>query len=152
MRDPQIVRRVAADTKPWLADSYLDVFGTWCLPCQAKYPASAEVARELEAMDVAGLGLLVQDTPGAARRWFSENGGMHSPFAMLDDKTAAKWGVTGAPMGYLISPEGRVERRCFGCDGRWSMEKLPEFVEHLRTREASAAEGHRVGSGSDRPE
>ena len=113
---------------------YLDVFGTWCLPCQVKYSSSPEIIAELEAMDVVVLGLLYQDSPARARAWFRDNGGLHYDFAMLDERTAAEWGVTGAPMGYLISPDGRIETRCFGCDGRWSMDRLPDFVEDLRTR------------------
>lgn len=111
---------------------YLDVFGTWCLPCTLKYPKMIEVARDLEREDVAVVGLLLQERPQAAATWFAENGGMAYPFLVLDDETAADWGLTGAPMGFLISPEGRIERKCYGCSrGADAVEELPRTVRGL---------------------
>ncbi len=92
---------------------YLDVFGSWCPPCRRKYPAMTEIARELEAGGVAVIGLLLQDRPRAAADWLKANGGLAYPFLVLDDETARAWGITGAPMGFLVSPEGRLERMCY---------------------------------------
>ena len=108
---------------------YLDVFGTWCIPCQQKYPDMFGIAADLDDMGAVILGLLLEDAPEAAAEFFAENGGQAYPFLVLDDETAREWGLTGAPMGFLISPEGRIERQCFGCArGSSRIETVPAAV------------------------
>lgn len=108
---------------------YLDVFGSWCLPCRQKYPDMINIAGELDATGAVTLGLLLQDAPQAAAAYFADNGGQAYPFLILDDATARTWGLTGAPMGFLISPEGLIERLCYGCQrGASSVETLPAAV------------------------
>lgn len=108
---------------------YLDVFGSWCLPCRTKYPKTIEVARELEAEGAAVVGLLLEDRPATAAAWIEENGGFTYPFLVLDHETASEWQMTGAPMGFLVSPDGRIERRCYGCArGADAIERLPDRI------------------------
>lgn len=108
---------------------YLDVFGSWCLPCRTKYPKTIEVARELEAEGAAVVGLLLEDRPATAAAWIEENGGFAYPFLVLDHETARDWQMTGAPMGFLVSPGGRIERRCYGCArGADAIERLPDRI------------------------
>ena len=106
---------------------YLDVFGSWCLPCRQKYPEMTEIARELEEMGAVMLGVLYEDRPEDAAAFFAANGGQAYPFVVADDETARQWALTGAPMGFLVSPEGRIERMCLGCErGSARVETLPE--------------------------
>lgn len=108
---------------------YLDVFGSWCPPCRRKQPKMLEIASELEERGAIVLGLLMGDRPQAAAEWLQANGGMAYPYLVLDDETERTWGMTGAPMGFLISPQGRVERLCFGCSGGPDgVETLPDAV------------------------
>lgn len=108
---------------------YLDVFGTWCPPCRTKYPQMTEVAEEMEAKGAVVIGLLLEDDPETAARWLESNGGMSYPFVVLDDRTTRAWQLTGAPMGFLISPQGRIERKCYGCSrGADAVHKLPDLV------------------------
>lgn len=108
---------------------YLDVFGTWCLECREKYPEMVEIAAELREIDAVVIGLLLEDSPETAAAFFEESGGQGYPFLVLDDATARTWGLSGAPMGFLISPEGRVERLCFGCSrGESRVATLPDAV------------------------
>ena len=94
---------------------YLDVFGTWCGPCQEKYPDMEGIVRDVEAAGGIVIGLLLHDRPQGAAKWFRDQGGMAYPFLVLDDETARRWRIVGAPMGFLISPSGHVARRCVGC-------------------------------------
>lgn len=111
---------------------YLDVFGTWCLPCTQKYPKMTEISRALADDGVAVVGLLLEERPHAAAGWFAANGGMAYPFLLLDDETTREWGLTGAPMGFVISPEGRIERKCYGCStGADALEALPRTIREL---------------------
>jgi thiol-disulfide isomerase/thioredoxin len=108
---------------------YLDVFGSWCLPCQQKYPHMFDIADELNEIGAVIVGLLLEDSPEDAARYFGSHGGQAYPFLMLDDETVRTWGITGAPMGFLVSPEGTLERLCFGCQSGGSrVETLPEAV------------------------
>ena len=111
---------------------YLDVFGSWCLPCRERHPEMLRVADALRAQGAEVVGLLLEDRPETAARWLVEHGAGY-PFLVVDDRTARTWGLTGAPMGFLISPEGRVERACHGCaHGEHAIEGLPAEVRRLR--------------------
>lgn len=113
---------------------YLDVFGSWCPPCRAKYPEMQRVATELQEEGAVVVGLLLAEEPQTALDFFEEAGMPTYPFAVLDEHTAAQWAITGAPMGILVSPEGRIERRCLGCSSEAErIGTLPEFVR-ARTR------------------
>lgn len=108
---------------------YLDVFGSWCPPCRRKQPKMLEITSELEERGAVVLGLLIGDRPQAAAEWLEANGGMTYPYLVLDERTERTWGLTGAPMGFLISPQGRVEHLCFGCSGGPNgVETLPDAV------------------------
>jgi thiol-disulfide isomerase/thioredoxin len=108
---------------------YLDVFGSWCLPCQLKYPTMLRVAREFRDGGGVVLGVLLEDRPAVAGRWLRDHGGIEYPFAVLDEETRLLWQITGAPMGFLISPEGQLERLCYGCSrGVDAVERLPEVL------------------------
>jgi thiol-disulfide isomerase/thioredoxin len=108
---------------------YLDVFGSWCIPCREKYPDMFGIADEIHEAGGVILGLLLENPPEAAAEYFAENGGQAYPFLILDDETSRDWGLTGAPMGFLISPEGRIERVCFGCKrGASRVETVPRSV------------------------
>lgn len=108
---------------------YLDVFGSWCPPCRTKYPEMTEVAAEMERKGAVVIGLILEDDPETAARWLESNGGMAYPFAVLDEATTRAWQLTGAPMGFLVSPEGRIEKKCYGCSrGADAVERLPDLV------------------------
>jgi thiol-disulfide isomerase/thioredoxin len=111
---------------------YLDVFGSWCGPCQQKYPAMRDVARAVERQGGMILGLLLEDRPPDAAAWFRDNGGLSYPFLVLDDETTRAWRMAGAPMGFLISPEGRIIRKCAGCAMEGHLvEDLPREIRRL---------------------
>lgn len=129
------------DGPPWVATDtlrlsdfrgrwvYLDVFGSWCPPCRTKQPKMLEIAARLEEDGAVVLGLLLEDSPETAGEWLAANGGMAYPYLVLDEETKRSWGITGAPMGFLVSPEGRLERLCFGCSrGRDAVETLPDAI------------------------
>jgi peroxiredoxin len=111
---------------------YLDVFGSWCAPCRRKYPTMRQVADDVEQQDGVILGLLLRDRPADAAAWLRENGGLSYPFLVVDDKTSRAWRMVGAPMGFLISPEGRIVRKCAGCatEGH-RVEELPREIRRL---------------------
>lgn len=110
---------------------YLDVFGSWCLPCRERHPEMLRVAEELEADGARVIGLLLEDRPETAARWLREHGSTY-PFLVVDPATARTWGLIGAPMGFLISPAGRVVRACQGCAyGEHAIEGLPQELRRL---------------------
>ncbi|HSR41940.1 MAG TPA: TlpA disulfide reductase family protein, partial [Longimicrobiales bacterium] len=111
---------------------YLTVFGSWCPGCREEYP---EVARLAERFRSAGegapvvVGLLLKDSPDRAMAFFAERGGPAYPLAALDRSAEVALGITGAPMGFLVGPDGRIEGRCYGCQrGPLAAEALEALV------------------------
>lgn len=112
---------------------YLDIFGSWCLPCQKKYPEMARISEQFERAGAVVIGLLLEDSPSAAASWFRDQGGLSYPFVVLDDETTRSWDLIGAPMGFLVSPDGHIERRCVGCTrGSNTIETMLELVRRRR--------------------
>ena len=122
---------------------YLDVFGSWCLPCQEKYPEMETIADQFEEAGGAVVGMLLNDSPSLAASWFREQGGLTYPFVVLDNETSRTWNLVGAPMGFLIAPDGRIEARCVGCTrGTHTIEGMLEIV---RRRRWATQRGERSG-------
>lgn len=138
---PHVTLPVLTESAPWVSDEtltltdfkgrwvYVDVFGSWCPPCRRKQPTMLKVAKELEEKGALVVGMLLKDRPEDAVGWLQANGGMAYPYLVLDAETERAWGITGAPMGFLISPEGRLEHVCYGCaDGPAGVERLTDAV------------------------
>lgn len=112
---------------------YLDVFGSWCLPCQEKYPEMETISDQFEEAGGVVVGMLFNDSPSLAAAWFREQGGLTYPFVVLDGETSRTWNLVGAPMGFLIAPDGRIEARCAGCTrGTHTIESMLEIVRRRR--------------------
>lgn len=90
----------------------VNFFASWCQPCRVEHPLLAELAQR---DDIALIGILYKDEPGAAAAWLAELG---NPFDAigLDSKgrTAIEFGVYGVPETYLIDRQGIVRWRWVG--------------------------------------
>jgi peroxiredoxin len=118
----------------------LDVFGTWCRPCVDKYPAMAELARDYSREEVRFFGILLNDSPKGAAKWFSEQGGLAYPFLLESGSDIeATWGLHGAPRMFVIDQQGLIVGRCLGCQfGRLSPDSLPVLLDSLLAVEADS--------------
>jgi len=92
----------------------VNFFASWCVPCRREHPELARFTARHAGGDAAVLGVVFDDTAGAARDFLSRNGAL---WPVIDDpsgRIALDWGVRGPPESYLVSPEGTVLAKFIG--------------------------------------
>lgn len=92
--------------------SLLNVFGSWCPPCEIEHPMLMQISRSGR---VPIYGVDWRDPPGEGAAWLARNG---NPYARVGDdpegRLAIDLGITGAPETFLIGRDGRVKYRHVG--------------------------------------
>lgn len=85
----------------------VNFFASWCVPCEKEHPQLLELAqRHASAGDLQIVGVLFQDDPADARRFFAERGGS---WPLIEDRDAiADFGVRGPPESFLIARDGTI--------------------------------------------
>lgn len=99
---------------------FVDVWASWCLPCQEEAPMLATLARRYRGR-IRFLGVDVEDTRSAARR-FERKYGIGYP--SIFDQTASlagKLGFIGLPTAYLVDGDGRIAAVLTGKQQRQSI-------------------------------
>ncbi|RKR02702.1 DsbE family thiol:disulfide interchange protein [Maricaulis maris] len=102
-----------ADGEPGLAStdlaghvSLLNVFGSWCPPCEIEHPMLMQISRSGR---VPIYGVDWRDRPGDGAVWLARHG---NPYQRAGDdaqgRVAIDLGITGAPESFLVDREGRV--------------------------------------------
>ncbi|OLF77876.1 thiol:disulfide interchange protein [Maricaulis sp. W15] len=102
-----------ADGEPGLASSdlaghvsLLNVFGSWCPPCEIEHPMLMQISRSGR---VPIYGVDWRDRPGDGAAWLARHG---NPYQRVGDdaqgRLAIDLGITGAPESFLVDREGRV--------------------------------------------
>jgi thiol-disulfide isomerase/thioredoxin len=83
----------------------VNVWNTWCLPCRQEEPAlRAFYERHKSEPDFAMVGLVRDDNESAVNAYVDEEG-VTWPI-VFDDRLLTRFGTTGQPESYLISPDG----------------------------------------------
>ena len=94
--------------RPWM----LNVWASWCTPCQLEHPLLLQLARQ---QGVPLVGLNYKDSPDAARAWLQRLG---NPFvanaADVDGRAGIELGVYGVPETFVVDRDGRVRMRHAG--------------------------------------
>ena len=106
--------------KPWV----LNVWASWCAPCNEEHPLLVDFARRTGATVV---GLNFADQRNAALGWLKLRGDPYA--ATLHDpegSAAAAWGVAGVPQTFVIDAAGIVRVHHVG---RLTERALREAVE-----------------------
>jgi cytochrome c biogenesis protein CcmG/thiol:disulfide interchange protein DsbE len=86
----------------------VNVFASWCGPCQAEAPI---LDREQQALAKHGgtiVGINYQDTPGDAESFVHQE---HISYPILRDlggNLSRSWGVNGVPETFVLNRKGRV--------------------------------------------
>lgn len=95
----------------------LNFWASWCPACRDEAPIlkRAYDQHELTAGHVRVLGIAIQDTPKAARRFAKAFGKQY--YLALDDPTgnnALNWGVYGVPETFFVNADGIVVHKHIG--------------------------------------
>lgn len=87
----------------------LNFFASWCPPCQQEQAdLIAFVFQHRHATNVALVGVVYDDAPSSAARFFSQT---HATWPAVVDPTgqiAIDYGVRGPPETFIVSPDGIV--------------------------------------------
>jgi cytochrome c biogenesis protein CcmG/thiol:disulfide interchange protein DsbE len=87
----------------------VNFWNSWCIPCQEETPAlSAFWDRHADDPDVAMVGIVRDDTTGAARAYVREHGLGWTIALDPKGQAALAYGTTGQPETYAISASGVV--------------------------------------------
>ena len=92
----------------------LNFWASWCIPCKEENPALAAAYERYRTSDATLIGVVYQDSPGAARE-YTERMGNTWP-SVLDDggRIAIAYGVFGIPEIFFIGPDGVIAGRHIG--------------------------------------
>lgn len=91
----------------------LNVFASWCAPCQVEHPMLMRLARE-QGVRLVGIDYK-EPTPAAGRKFLDQHG---IPFAAVgadaDGRVAIDFGVYGVPETFIIGPDGVIRDKIIG--------------------------------------
>ena len=91
----------------------INVFASWCAPCQVEHPMLMRLARE-PGIQLVGIDYK-EPTPAAGQRFLARHG---VPFravgADADGRAAIDFGVYGVPETFVIGPDGVIRDKLVG--------------------------------------
>jgi peroxiredoxin len=117
----------------------LDFWATWCGPCQMAMPGLEKVWTSVRGdPKVTVLGMCVSDEKTAFEKWVADKGTQFTftigfdPAGRATDGSglAAKWGVSGIPMTFVIGPDGVISDAYSGYSPE-NEAKLTKMLEKL---------------------
>jgi thiol-disulfide isomerase/thioredoxin len=117
----------------------LNVWGSWCAPCQKEAPALEKASQELEAKNVSFIGINTRENGNKeAAAAFQRAYGITYPSLFDADSTAllALRGAVSAnaiPSTVVIDPQGRIAARISGATTTSTLVDVVEDVLSGRT-------------------
>jgi thiol-disulfide isomerase/thioredoxin len=93
----------ARDGRP----AFVDVWASWCVPCQEEAPMLAALARTYRGR-IRFLGIDVEDTRGDARAFERKHAIGYPSIFDPNASLAGKLGFYGLPTAYLVDHKGRI--------------------------------------------
>ena len=102
----------------------LDMWATWCPPCQASLPHTNEVAKKFAPKGVTVLAVCVSDTKEAFDGWLPKHKDYSSITFAFDPSGRSKpsevnklYHVSGIPTQYIIGKDGKIVTSFVGYGG-----------------------------------
>lgn len=115
--DGRTVRSSDMRGKVWM----LNVWASWCGPCQLEHPLLVDFAARTR---IPVVGLNYKDKPEAARAWLQRLGNPYTATLVdPDGRTGIDFGVYGVPETFVIDREGVVRYRQAGPLTREALEQ-----------------------------
>jgi len=112
LKDGKPVPGLASDDLKSGGVTIVNVFASWCGPCQEEHPALMELARLGKARIVA---INYKDQPENARRFLGEFGNPYSAVGVdPNGRMAIEWGVYGVPETFVVGKNGTIVEKFVG--------------------------------------
>lgn len=92
----------------------LNVWATWCGPCQLEIPDLIEAYSKYKDKGVVVLGVSLDDTPEILREYVPKKQMNYPILLMQDDFDDAYGPIFGVPITFFISRDGTIVKRHFG--------------------------------------
>jgi cytochrome c biogenesis protein CcmG/thiol:disulfide interchange protein DsbE len=92
----------------------LNVWATWCGPCQAEIPELVEAFNKYKDQGVVVLGVSLDDTAETLRAYAPKKQ-MNYPILLMRDEFDDAYGpILGVPISFFIGRDGKIGRKHFG--------------------------------------
>ena len=92
----------------------LNVWATWCGPCQLEIPELVEAYAKYKDQGVVVLGVSLDDTAEMLREYAPKKQMNYPLLLMQDDFDEAYGPIIGVPITFFIGRDGTIARRHFG--------------------------------------
>ncbi len=93
----------------------VNLFATWCIPCQVEHPELVAFDEEHSALGDASLvSVVFADDDDAVRAFFEERGGDWPVLGQEYSNVIVAFGATAVPETFLVAPSGIVVERILG--------------------------------------
>ena len=107
----------------------LNVFASWCQPCQAEAPILEQEQRQLTAHGATVLGVTYLDNSSDSETFVHQE---HITYPVVRDVSGnfvRSFGTTGVPETFVINRQGRiVALRRYQLDETWLQQTLPRIL------------------------
>ena len=107
----------------------LNVFASWCEPCQSEAPLLAQEQHVLAKSDATLVGVTYEDDPLASEQFAKR---YHISYPVLRDVSGnfvRSFGTTGVPETFVINRQGRIQAlQRFPVNGKWLSQTLPHIL------------------------
>ena len=92
--------------------SLVNVFGSWCVACNAEHPVLMDIAQRGQAKLI---GIDWRDERAKGKTWLAKRGNPYSAIIFDDESLLAiKLGITGAPETFITDKGGNIRYKHIG--------------------------------------
>lgn len=102
----------------------VNFWATWCVPCRRENANLDQFYQRWHHRGLELIGILFNDTPGAARQFRKELGGTWPLAEDPTDATGFNFGITGVPETFIIDENGIVVARLIGAVGPTTLDDV----------------------------
>lgn len=112
MRDGAEIKGFGRDDLTKGRVSLVNVFASWCAPCQLEHPFLMQLAKDNRLQLI---GINQKDVPENARRFLGAKG---NPYAAVgvdaNGRASIEWGVYGVPESFIVRGDGSIAYKLVG--------------------------------------
>ncbi len=107
----------------------LNVFASWCQPCQAEAPVLEHAQLQIERRDATVLGVTYLDTSTASEQFVHQWHLTYPVVRDVDGNFVHGLGTDGVPETFVIDRQGRIAAvRRYQVNGQWLDQTLPKLL------------------------